>query len=346
MLNNKIFTAVLIILAFWLASFVLTFSFRFLKRFARETKTDLDDRLLKTIEQPLRYLAVLLGFYFATAYAQLNWNWRGLSLDGLFYTLIVLLVAYSLSHIAKEVLSWWSEKKEVKLINETTFVFIRKVISASVYLLAALVVLKHFGIEIGPMLAGLGVAGLAIALGLQETLANLFAALYLVMDKSINIGDYIKLEDGTRAYIEDISWRSTRIRTIGGNTIIIPNSKFISQNIASYDYPESPFRTSVIIGVSYYSDLDLVEKVARQAANNVIAKMKIKVPNNKPMFRFHELTDSAINIKVMVKVDSVRDERRVKSALIKELVEQFHQHNIEIPYPQRVVHMRGHRQSS
>ncbi len=344
--QNKIFTAVLIIIGFWLASLALTFSFRLLKRFARQTKTDLDDRLLKATEKPLHYLAILLGFYFAAVYSQLDWHWRQFSLDSLFYLLIVFLIAYSFSHIIREFLAWYSERREIKLVNETTFVFIRKVLAAIIYLFAALVILKHFGIEIGPMLAGLGVAGLAIALGLQETLANLFAALYLVMDKSINIGDHIKLEDGTRAYIEDISWRSTRIRTIGGNTIIIPNSKFISQNIASYDYPEPPFRTSVVIGVSYHSDLDLVEKAARQAAGNVIDKMKIKAKNNKPLFRFHELTDSAINIKVMIKVDSVRDERRVKSALIKELITQFHQHNIEIPYPQRVVHLRADKGSA
>ena len=205
-------------------------------------------------------------------------------------------------------------------------------VSVVVYLIAVMIMLSQFEIQIGPLLAGLGVAGLAIAFGLQETMANLFAALFLVLDKSINVGDWIQLEDGTKAYIEDISWRSVRIRTIGGNTVIVPNNKFVGQNISSYDYPTKSFYTSVRVGVAYDTDLEKAEYVALQSAE------EIKDADNNPIIRFKEFNDSSIDFIVILRVDEVRDEGRVKHALIKQIKKDFEEAGIEIPFPQRVIH--------
>jgi len=174
---------------------------------------------------------------------------------------------------------------------------------------------------------------LAVALGLQETLANLFAALFLIIDKSISIGDWIQLEDGTKAYIKDISWRSVQIQTMGGNTVIIPNSTFVGQKISSYDYPNSEFSIAVHCGVAYDSDLDQVESVAKKAALHVIKKEQIQVSDNIPLIRFKELADSAINLVIIFKVDSVLHEGKIKHEFIKELIREFREAGIHIPYP-------------
>ena len=159
------------------------------------------------------------------------------------------------------------------------------------------------------------------------------------MDKSINIGDWIQLEDGTKAYIEDISWRSVRIRTIGNNTVIVPNSVFVGQKISSYDYPVSSFFTSIRVGISYDTDLEKAEYVALQSAEKVIKDENIKDIDNNPIVRFKCFADSAIEFIIIVKIDKVRDEGRVQHALIKEIHKQFKENNIEIPFPQRVVHL-------
>jgi len=338
MFENKLINAALIIIAFWLASYVITIIMRVIGKLAGKTKTSLDDKIIAATRLPVRYLAIILGLYFAIRYYGFSWSWRGYGLKEIFFVLIVLLLGFAFSRLLKTFFIWYGDKERARKINQTMFVFIRKMISVFVYAIVLLIIFKQLGIEIGPMLAGLGIAGLAIALGLQQTLANLFSALFLVMDKSINIGDWIQLEDGTKAYIEDISWRSVRIRTIGNNTVIVPNSTFVEQKISSYDYPESTFSTSINVGVSYDSDLEQVEKVAVQAAKNIIKQEKIQVKDNEPIIRYKELADSSINFIVIIKIDSVRDEGRIKHALIKEIVREFRKEDIEIPFPQRVIH--------
>ncbi len=338
MFDSNLLNAAVIIIAAWLASYAITILLSLIGKLTSKTKTNLDDKLIQAVKLPIRYFAVLLGFYYAVSVYDLSWNYNGFGLKEVFYVLIVFLVGFTSSRLIKTLLDWYSKREKGRKINETMFIFVRKVLSVSVYFVAVLFILNNFGIEIQPLLAGLGIMGLAIALGLQETLANLFAALFIVMDKSINVGDWIQLDDGTKAYIEDISWRSVRIRTISGNAVIVPNSTFVGQKISSYDYPESPLSTSISVGVSYDADLDFVEKVAIRAAENILKSEGVKIQENNPIIRFKELADSSINFIIIVKVDSVQDEGRIKHELIKEVVKEFRKENIEIPFPQRVVH--------
>lgn len=339
MFENEILKAIIIVAAFFLASYVVTILLTIIEKATAKSKTDLDDKIIKAIKLPIRYLAILLGFFYAFRGYDFSWTIKDkeFGFADIFFVLIVFLIGFSISRVLKSIFSWYGEKDKVKL-SQTMFIFIRKIISVFVYIIALLIIFGQLGIQIAPLLAGLGIAGLALAFGLQSTLENLFAALFLVMDKSINVGDWIQLEDGTKAYIEDISWRSVRIRTIGNNTVIVPNSVFMGQKIASYDYPSSPFFTSIRVGVAYDTDLEKAELIALQAAEKVLKDEGVKDITNNPIVRFKEFADSAIEFIVIVKVEKVRDEGRVLHALIKEIKKQFEEHKIEIPFPQRVIH--------
>lgn len=303
-----------------------------------KTDLELDDQIIKAAKLPVRYLVILLGFYIAIQKTGLDFTYKNFGVEDAFYILIALLLSFTTSRIVKEILNWYGVIAEARNhLSKTMFVFLSKIISVSVYVVALVMVLGHFKVEIAPLIAGLGVFGLAIAFGLKETMANLFAALFLVMDKSINIGDYIQLEDGTKAYIEDISWRSVRIRTIGGNSVIVPNNNFVGQNISSYDYPESPMTTSITLGVSYDSDLDQVEYIAKQVGQAVIEEEGVSVKENNPIIRFNLLGESSIDFSIYLKIDKVVDEGRIKHALIKKMIAAFREKGIDIPYPHRVI---------
>jgi len=341
MFENEILNAIAIIIIFWLGSYAITFLLGLISKATSKTKTDLDDKIIKAIKLPIRYLFIVLGLFFAFKGFNMGWAIKDkeFGLTDIFFVLIALLIGFTISRVLKTVFVWYGSRDGVK-ISQTMFVFVRKMISVFVYLIAVMIIFGQLGIQITALLGALGVAGLAIAFGLQSTMENLFSALFLVMDKSISIGDWIQLEDGTKAYIEDISWRSVRIRTLGGNTVIVPNSVFVGQKISSYDYPVSSFYTSIKIGVAYDTDLEKAEYVAMQAAEKVINDEGIKEVDNNPIVRFKELADSSINFIVIVQVDKVRDEGRIKHALIKEIVKQFKENNIEIPFPQRVVEIK------
>lgn len=341
MLENEIVKFILIIVVFYLFSYPVIFLLSLIEKITAKTKTDLDDEIIKSVKLPIRYLAILLGLFFSFK----NYDFslmiknKEFGFSDILFILIVLLISFTISRIFKSIFNWLGEQEKMKL-SQTMFIFFRKLISIFVYLMAILLIFGQLGIQIGPLLAGLGIVGLAIALGLKSTLENLFAALFLVLDKSINIGDWIQLEDGTKAYIEDISWRSVRIRTIGNNRIIVPNSLFIGQKISSYDYFDTSFFTSIRVGVSYSSDLDKVEYVALQSAEKVLRDENIKEIENNPIVRFKKFADSAIEFIVIVKIDKVQSEGKVQHALIKEVFKQFKDNNIEIPFPQRVVYTK------
>jgi len=341
---NLFLNSVLILIIFWLSSYIITIFLNILDKYAQKTKNTFDDRIVEAAKLPIRYLFIIFGFYFAIKNYQNNLSFvllnKKINIEDIFYSFIVLLFFYALSRFLKIFFSWWSEKeKGIHKFNRTMFVFIQKTISVFVYIIAALLILSNLDIKIGPMLAGLGVVGLAIALGLQETLANLFAAFFLAMDKSINIGDWIKLEDGSKAFIEDISWRSIRIRTISGNSIILPNSIFINQKISSYDYPESSFFTNIKIGVSFDSDLEKVEKIAIQAGKNT-KKINKGTIDGDPLVRFTEFGESAIYFILIIKINDVRQEGKIKHDLIKEVKFLFEKEKIEIPFPKRVIYQK------
>lgn len=342
MLENQILNSILIVVLFFAGSYVATFLLGLVEKATSKTGTDLDDKIIRAIKLPIRYLAILLGLFFASRGFDLSWTIKGkeLGFADMFFVLIAFLIGFTINRILKAVFNWYGESDKSSKVSETMFVFVRKVVSVLIYIGVVIIILGQYSVQIAPLLAGLGIFGLAIAFGLQETMANLFAALFIVLDKSININDWIKLEDGTKAYIEDISWRSVRIRTIGGNTVIVPNSKFVGQNISSYDYPTSNFYTSIRVGVSYDTDLDKAEYVSIQAAEKVLKDEDITEQDNNPIVRYKQFADSAIEFTVIVKVDKVQDESRIQHALIKEIHKQFQANKIEIPFPQSVVEIK------
>ncbi len=339
MFENQIINALAIVVLFWLGSYAITFAITMIGKLASKTKSDLDDKIIKAIKLPIRYLAIILGFFYGFRNFDLAWTLgeKEFGITDIALVMVILLIGFMASRLLKTVFIWYGEREDTKL-SQTMFVFIRKIISMVVYVIAVMIIFGQLGIQIAPLLAGLGIAGLAIAMGLKSTLENLFGALFLVMDKSINIGDYIQLEDGTKAFVSDITWRTVHLRTTSGNTVIVPNSVFVGEKIASYDFPEKSFYTSVMIGIAYDTDLEKAEYVAIQAGEKVISDEKISVEINNPIVRYKELADSSINFSIIIQIDKVQDESRIKHALIKELVKQFKENNIEIPFPQMVIH--------
>ncbi len=339
MFQNQIINALAIVVLFWLGSYIVTFAITLIGKMASKTKTNLDDKIIKAIKLPVRYLAIILGFFYGFRGFEFGWTLgeKEFGITDIALVMIVLLIGFMASRLLKTVFAWYGEKEDARL-SQTMFVFIRKSISLVVYTIAVMIIFGQLGIQIAPLLAGLGIAGLAIAMGLKSTLENLFGALFLVMDKSINIGDYIQLENGTKAFVFDITWRTVHLRTTGGNTIIVPNSVFVGEKIASYDFPEKSFYTSVMVGVAYDTDLEKAEYVAIQAGEKVIKDEKVLLEINNPIVRYKELAASSINFSVIIQIDKVQDESRIKHALLKEIVKQFKEHNIEIPFPQMVIH--------
>src|SRR5207237_8185676 len=122
-------------------------------------------------------------------------------------------------------------------------------------------------------LTALGVGGIASALALQDTLSNLFSGFYVSLAGQVRIGDYIKLDSGEEGYISDITWRSTSIRSLQNNVIIIPNAKLAKATITNFDLPEQSMSVSVAVFVSYNCDPQLVENILIDEARKAVGQV-------------------------------------------------------------------------
>ena len=215
------------------------------------------------------------------------------------------------------------------------FPMFRRAMLAFVISAAVMVSLDILGINITPLVAGLGISGLAVALALQPTLGNLFAGAYVVSEGVINVGDYIEMSDGTAGFVTDVSWRSTRIRTIADNLVVVPNSLFAETVITNFNKPGEPLNVIVPCGVSYQSDLVRVEEIGLEVMNSVLREHPDAVPEFEPRFRYQEFGDSNINFVMVVRAQNRIAGFVVRSELIKRIHSRFASEGITINYPVR-----------
>jgi small-conductance mechanosensitive channel len=193
--------------------------------------------------------------------------------------------------------------------------------------------LQTLGISIAPILTALGVGGLAVALALQDTLANLFAGVHLLASKKIRIGDYVKLETGQDGYVADINWRNTSIRQLPNNMIIVPNAKMASAIVTNFYRPQSELSVPVEISADYGSDLDKIEAVTKDIIRDVMETVPGGVPTFEPLVRFHTFDDWAIRFTAILRAREFADQYLIKHEFVKRLCARYEAEGIEIPFP-------------
>jgi len=153
-----------------------------------------------------------------------------------------------------------AEKTESSVDDQIIPVF-HKFSRVFVSIVGMLFVLTVWGIQIGPLLTSLGIVGIAIAFALQNTLGNIFGGISIILDKSVKVGDKIKLDNDTMGTVMDVGLRSTKIKTWDGELITIPNGKLSDSRILNFIQPEPPVRVVIEFGVEYGSDTAKVRKV-------------------------------------------------------------------------------------
>ena len=216
----------------------------------------------------------------------------------------------------------------------------RNVAWTLIAVLGLLVILNGLGLSITPMLTALGVGGLAVALALQEPLANFFAGLFITLAGQIRVGDYVKLDSGQEGYIVDFSWRSTRLRMLANNLIVVPNAKLAQAIVVNHHLPSQDLAVLVDVGVDYASDLRHVERVVVDVGREVMRDVTGGVPEFEPFIRYHTFGDSSINFTVILRGKEFVDQYLIKHEFVKRLHTRFNAEGIVIPFPIRTIAYR------
>jgi small-conductance mechanosensitive channel len=210
-----------------------------------------------------------------------------------------------------------------------------------IILIGVLITLDSLNISITPLLTTLGIGGLAVALAFKDTLANFFAGLYILADRPIRVGDYIKLEGGPEGYVEGVGWRSTRLRNPSDKIFIIPNSKLSESIITNYFLPEKRMPLLVNISISYDSDTRRVEKILLEEATRGASEIEGMLSDPPALVRFIPgFKDSSLDFTLICPVKEFVDQYFVQHELRHRILERFRKEGIGIPFPQRTVHLR------
>src|SRR5210317_188754 len=246
---------------------------------------------------------------------------------------LIISISFTSSKIVLGLLDVWSKTNKSL---PSTGIF-KGLTNFAIFSLGILFILQSFGISITPLITALGVGGLAVSLALKDTLSDLFGGINILLSKTMQEGDYVELDNGYQGYVENVGWRYTTIRERANNIISIPNSVLsgsISKNFSSLD---ASFRVPIQIGVSYDSDLDHVEKVALEVANDLYDNLDCISKSYKPVIRFREFADSSINFFIYFQGKNFGDHNTILNSYIKKLHKRFKEEKIDIPYPIRTL---------
>jgi small-conductance mechanosensitive channel len=307
-----------------------------LNAFARRTRTDIDDVLIGAMRAPVVIVVLVTGAVIAARILPLTEQWRGV-LDLGVKVAVILAGVLFVDAIVKAFL--WKYSRRADYIKSSASI-VQTAVRTLIILIALLIILDTAGVSITPLVASLGVGSLAVALALQSPLANFFAGMQILADKQIDLGQYVKLDSGEEGYVTRIDWRSTTIRAIANNLIVIPNSKLMDAKITNYHLPQRELSILVQVGVHYSSDLDHVERVTIEVAKEVMQAVEGGKKDFEPFIRYHTFGDSSINFTVILRAEEFVNGYLLKHEFVKRLHRRFKQENIVIPFPIRTLDIK------
>lgn len=306
-----------------------------LRRLAKSTSFQFDDIVMTSVRGVARWGFFLLGVFAALPALPIPVSFSDeITMAG---RLIVLVFAFIvLGRFASGIAAHYAHRLFPSSVSLT-----KMIVNAVVLTIGLLILFQTIGIKITPILGALGVGGLAVALALQDTLANFFAGLQVMASKQINLGDYVQLDSSHEGFVSDIGWRAATLKMLNNNVVVVPNTKLAQAIVTNYSLEERDFAVRMTIGVAYDSDLEKVERVTIETARAVVSRIEGAAKAFEPLVRFHTFGDSSIQFNVIMRYEDYGAQFLAQHELVKALHKRYQQEGIEIPFPIRTVLMRG-----
>ena len=332
-------------ISIFLTALVLAFLFHkviypLVLRFTNFTPTNLDVNLVRAFRRPFTlgilvaglYLSLVIPFEYSLAVRH--------SIDRIAGIIGVVLGILAVTGVVSALFNWYYDEiapHTQSTLDDRLMPMLRRIATGLVYALGGLLVLDLLNINISPILASLGLGGLAVALALQPTLANLFAGTYVMTEGVVSQGDYIELENGVAGYVIDVGWRSTRLRTWTNNLVLVPNSRFAETIITNYQGPIPAVNIYLTCGVSYDSDLERVEHVCKEEMQRLLEGDDRAVKDYGSYFAYESFDDSNVTFYLFLQARDRIASFEVQSELIRLVHQRFHEEGIVINYPMRTI---------
>lgn len=265
---------------------------------------------------------------------------------------ITFLVAYLLTMFSKRIIARvirralqpqnFKSKRDEEQREDTLISILNTAATAIIWTIAVLIALTMLNINIGPLLAGAGIAGVALGFGAQTMVKDFLAGLFILGENQYRVGDVLQVNQGVSGVVEKITLRMTKLRDLDGNVHYIPNGEITIATNMTMEYAQ----VVADVGVSYNSDIDKVEAIIDTVGEQIYEDEAWRGVVLEPahMLRVNSFDDSAITVRIVCKTAPIR-QWEVKSEILRRLKKAFDKEGIEIPFPQRVVHMASEKKS-
>jgi small-conductance mechanosensitive channel len=335
--DKMLIPAIVAVMSFIILYIVRGISFKFLHRWVERSTTKIDDLVVSSIRIPSVLWCIAIALHIGITISDLSER-NVAVISKVIHIILILSITAAAANLAGRIFRHYIQKSQLPL---PTTGLAYGILKGLIYTIGILIILGVLGISIAPLLTALGVGGLAVALALQDTLANLFAGIHILVEKSVRVGDFIKLESGQEGYVEDITWRTTRVRMLPNNMVVIPNSKLSQSIVTNYYLPEQRMALLIPIGVSYSSDPDHVERILVEEVKRAVGEVPGLLGNPEPFVRFIPgFGDSSLDFTLICQIKEFVDQYLVQHELRKRIFRRFAAEGIEIPFPHRTVYLR------
>lgn len=312
---------------------------RVLRRFANLTKITFDDYLINFLHKPICWTIFWLGVLHALVLQPPPpLPWQNV-LPAIAKTAVLLVWLFSLLQLFSQIADRNLEKVLTQgKIGKDLFFLLKNVVRVVVVITGLLWLLSIWEVDLTPLFASAGIAGIAVALAAKDTLANFFGGISIFADKTFKVGDYIILDNTDRGEVVEIGIRSTRIKTRDDVLITIPNSILANSKIINESAPIPRFRIRVPVGVAYGSDLEQVEEILL----NIAKAYPAVIEEPAPRVRLRTFGNSSVDFELLCWVEDPSLKGLETHNLLKAIYKAFGAENITIPFPQRDVHIKEH----
>ena len=338
-LNEIIVCIIIIVGSLLLRSFINLKVINWVAKLAQNTKSSLDDEIIESLRRPLGLIPIAFGFYLITAYLPLAGP-VDLIATNLIKMLVIFTIFSALANFATPLLTLIGDTSWLTAAMTTWF---RRVIGVIIWVIGIAMMLDVWGIEIGPIIAGLGLFSVAVALGAQDMFKNIIAGIFIISENRFQPGDRIRIGNGLHGTVENIGFRSTQLRLLDTSPVFVPNTDLSDAQVINHQNMQFR-RLHWTINVLYSTSIDQLKNICSQIQGFLENNEDFaKNPGQQSVVNVTELGSSSIDITILCYTEfvSFTDFLKIKQDLVFEIMSAVSKNGSDFAFPSRSLYVEN-----
>ena len=342
-LNEIIVCIIIIVCSLLLRSFINLKVINWVAKLAQNTKSTLDDEIIESLRRPLGLIPIAFGFYLITAYLPLAGP-VDLIATNLIKMLVIFTIFSALANFATPLLTLIGD---TSWLTDAMTTWFRRVIGVIIWVIGIAMMLDVWGIEIGPIIAGLGLFSVAVALGAQDMFKNIIAGIFIISENRFQPGDRIRIGNGLHGTVENIGFRSTQLRLLDTSPVFVPNTDLSDAQVINHQNMQFR-RLHWTINVLYSTSIDQLKNICSQIQEFLEKNEDFaKNPGQQSVVNVTELGSSSIDITILCYTEfvSFTDFLKIKQDLVFEIMSAVSKNGSDFAFPSRSLYVENTKES-